>query len=222
MDDDQKDIYNFFCKNSFGFIDSVKFFTTPFSAITYIYDEVKGNVDLFIVYIENNLNNIMLAHDVQEYYPHIKVIFYSDNLECAEDIFEAYPSYFLKTPIKIHKMTSALERIKLTLDLDENQMLILKTCGEVRKIKYSSIIYMESIGRKIFIYTQDGEYIVNMTMQEMMCKLPDNFVLCHRSYIVNINKINSYKCDELQLVGGTLIPVSRSKKSEIKALVNAN
>jgi len=88
------------------------------------------------------------------------------------------------------------------------------------KILFSTINYIESDGRKLSIYTSDNVYDVNMTINEMLEKLPEQFVQCHRSYIANKEKIKGLFKGNIQLFTNELIPVSRTYNSIIKTLVN--
>ena len=55
-----------------------------------------------------------------------------------------------------------------------------------------------------------------MTMAEVMKQLPQNFVQCHRSYIVNVDKIVQIIGEEIELSNGNIIPLSRSHIKEVK------
>ena len=50
----------------------------------------------------------------------------------------------------------------------------------------------------------------------MLNHLPDFFIRSHKSYIVNINKVSSLRLNELFLLNGKSIPVSRSFLQNIK------
>lgn len=197
--------------------ESILEFSTSFSLATYVYDEKKGEIDLIFLQVEGKEDDsIFLAEDIQNYFPHIRVVFYSETPDCAENIFVANPSYFLLVPFQPKHVMEAMHRVRQTLDEETQQSLIIISRGQMQRIRYPMIHYVESIGRKLMIYVQDNVFEINMTMANILEKLPAYFVQCHRSYIVNVNKINKLNGDELIMMDGSYIPVARQRLSEVK------
>ena len=192
-------------------------YTTAFSFITGIYDELKGDADLVIMHIEDDKDeNIRMARDIQEYFPHIKVIFYSENRICAESVFLAMPSFFFRLPSEDKVIFNALERINKNIIYDNNSSLKIVSKGQIIKLKYEEINYMESAGRKICIYSTSGNFETSSTMDDMMKQLPEYFYKCHRSYIVNLYKVTSITKLGISVLGKSIIPYSRDAKEELR------
>lgn len=195
----------------------IEFFATPFETVSYIYDEVKGDIDLLMVHVSNSDDeNILMAQDIQNYFPHIMMVFFSEATDCAESIFQARPLYFLKMPIRPNSLHTAIDRAIENLEEEKNQVLSVVSKGELQKVKLSTIVYIESIGRKLFIHTNNGEVSVNMTMDEILGRLPDMFEQCHRSYIVNMSKVTAIRGDEACLSNDIYVPIARSHLKDIK------
>ena len=77
---------------------------------------------------------------------------------------------------------------------------------------------MESQRAYIKIVTTKNEYISKMTTQEMEALLPENlFKRIHRSYIVSINKIDSYTAEMVE-VNGISLPIGRGYRGTIEKL----
>ena len=53
-------------------------------------------------------------------------------------------------------------------------------------------------------------------LDEIQEKLPEQFIRCHQSYIVNIEKIQFLSGKEIILDDDTVIPVSRNKYKDTK------
>ena len=199
---------------------SVSCFTTPFSFVTYIYDVVKGDIDLLFIHVlKENDDNIFLAKDIQSFFPHIRIIFYSEDTVCAENIFTANPSYFLKIPFKLTKIKHAISKINDDLDEECNQVITILEKGKTQRIKLSSILYMESVGRKMYVYTNERVCVTNMTMNDIMEKIPSYFFQCHRSYVVNLDRVSTMMTDELTMLNGQSIPIARSRQKELKKIM---
>lgn len=87
--------------------------------------------------------------------------------------------------------------------------------------------YIESMDGEVFVNVSGDAYNCAMTLQELEKKLKGyGFYRCHRSYIVNLQKVreiitwtkNSYSL-KLNVGEGTIIPLSRTKISELKEYI---
>ena len=189
---------------------SIETFNNPFSLVTYVYDVSKGNVDLMIIGLDDAGESIEMAKDIQDYYSHINLIFFSDDNKCIEDIFDAMPMYFLKVPI----IQKKLEKNAVQKEVG-NQFTIVSQ-GQYQKIRMDSVDYIESVGRKINIYGIEIFFETNMTMQNILEKLDGRFLQCHRSYIVNTTRIAKMSGDTIQMNNGEIIPVARGRMHQVK------
>ena len=59
-------------------------------------------------------------------------------------------------------------------------------------------------------------WTVYMKMDELEKILPEYFLRCHKSYIVNMNQILSLSSEGIVLESGKKLPVSRAKYREAK------
>jgi two-component system LytT family response regulator len=79
----------------------------------------------------------------------------------------------------------------------------------------SEILYIESQREYIKIVTAKSEYNSKMGTQEIEDLLPSNlFKRIHRSFIVSINKIDSYTADMIE-INGVSIPIGRGYRDVI-------
>lgn len=192
-------------------------YTTPFALVTGVYDELKGDLDLAMVRLTGiDDERIDMMKDLQDYFPHIRAVFYSDNTECAESIFKAVPTFFLKLPLNEEKLTNAIERVEKYFCEDVNQTFVIKLGGKIQKLRFSALRYIESLGRKLVFYTDNGAYEANMNMDSIMEKLPECFFRVHRSYIANMNYASALLDGNLVMFNGEEIPVSRTNLQRVK------
>ena len=85
-------------------------------------------------------------------------------------------------------------------------------------IDYSNISYFESREKRIILSTDNKEYYFYETIDNLAQTLPEMFLRCHRSFIVNVNKIRNVRLADncIFLENGFIVPVSRSYKAELK------
>ena len=71
-----------------------------------------------------------------------------------------------------------------------------------------------------YVITAEREYLVPKTLKFLASQLnSEKFTKTHRSYFVNLLKIESLKTDSL-LINNVEIPVSNSKKNQLRQLLH--
>lgn len=133
-----------------------------------------------------------------------------------EYVFEGYDvqafNYLLK-PINQECLNTCLNKF---VSLYSSDFYYYHKGNDVFKIPYYEIIYVEKKGHDAIINTANKMYVERTSLNDMLNHLPDFFIRSHKSYIVNINKISSLRLNELFLLNGKSIPVSRSFLPDIK------
>ncbi|WP_246021321.1 LytTR family transcriptional regulator DNA-binding domain-containing protein [Paenibacillus lentus] len=115
------------------------------------------------------------------------------------------------------------DRANITL-----QKIYTKRNDKVILFDPPEVDYIESLEGSILVYVGGENYVCALTLTELEQRLLNfGFFRCHRSYIVNLQKVreiitwtkNSYS---LRLSTGkdAVVPLSRAKLQELKALLN--
>lgn len=161
-------------------------------------------------------NGIELAKKIQKHSRRTKIIFITGYIEFAPDIFQVEPVYLLKKPIRIEKLKEAIDRAIEKLQEEERQEVVLQNKGAVLRININYVSYIENQKRKQIIYENDNIVSVYMKMDELEERLGMTFVRCHHSYLVNMGYIKNFTSRAIELMDGTIIPVSRPKSKQAK------
>ncbi len=76
---------------------------------------------------------------------------------------------------------------------------------------YSSILYFETRNKRVILYRSGDEHEFYDSFSSMEARLPEEFVRCHRSFIVNLTYVTRVDFAHLQIIleGEIVIPVSR-------------
>ncbi|TBN06391.1 response regulator transcription factor [Hyunsoonleella flava] len=83
------------------------------------------------------------------------------------------------------------------------------------KVDINDILYIEAERNYCRIYSKTKEHLLVMTLKDMDEKLPSkHFLRVHRSYIINISKINEVANSHI-VIGKKAIPISKSLKEEL-------
>ena len=103
---------------------------------------------------------------------------------------------------------------------DKNSFFVETRSGK-ESIPYDQIYYFEAREKKIYLCTQGEEFGFRGSIETLESELPPQFLRCHRSYIVNRTKIVKvmFAQNNIELMQGFSIPLSRSYKSALKGMV---
>ena len=154
---------------------------------------------------------VSLAAGLQERDPLIRIIFLAERDDDVSDIFDARPMGLLMKPFRQEKIDTALDRAIQDLEEAGADFLQLKNREHLLRMPYQEICYIESDRRYLYIHKQSGSDRVRMKLSELEKLLPDYFVRCHQSYIVNLHELTTLTGSSLVLSGGVRLPVSRSR-----------
>lgn len=87
------------------------------------------------------------------------------------------------------------------------------------KVRFHDILYVESMREYIYIHTDTGNVMTKMSMLEIETILRHDFLRCHRSFLVNIQKISAYTAEEI-IVGKKAVPIGISYKRIVETLLS--
>jgi DNA-binding LytR/AlgR family response regulator len=135
---------------------------------------------------------------------------------------------YLVKPISKERFDKSLEKLSTISTLEkpflaeEKQLkdLYINVDKRLVKVEIASIYLIEAKGDYISIKTDEKNYLVHSTLKKIEDKLPSNmFFKAHRSFIINFSEIVDIE-DNTVLIRQIVVPVSRSKKSELMERLN--
>lgn len=152
-----------------------------------------------------------------------QIVLMSNMKHYAVDAFEVEVLDFLPKPIEYPRFLKTLNKLEKRVDgdvagdkkVDDQDSIFFKVNGKLQKIKLEDILYFESMSDYVKIITAQKNYVVLQTMTNLEKILPTNFVRCHRSYMINLSKVDALD-DRVLEIEKHAIPVSRSYYNAIK------
>jgi two-component system, LytTR family, response regulator len=127
---------------------------------------------------------------------------------------------FLSAAMKAKKQFEIIDK-KPTETISE-EFIIVKTDYKLQQIALNEIVYIEGLKDYIKIYRQNiaKPVICLMSMKVIEEKLPgDTFMRVHRSFIVNLNKIQTVERSRI-IFGDIYIPVSDNYKERFHEFIS--
>lgn len=162
------------------------------------------------------INGLETARRIREQDKDMLIIFLTAYSEFVFESFKVDAFRYLVKPVQNQELTETLEAIYQKLSTPE-EYLNFQFQNETFSIKYSDIIYIEGMRDKIWIYCSDGIYRWRGTIKNLNEKLNEKgFFQVHRSYIINMNKIQKYSSQTVLMEGGHKVPISKYRMNEFK------
>ena len=137
--------------------------------------------------------------------------------------FEVQPFDYLVQPVQKDHFEKTMERLFCSrqdrLSPEKVNLLVRKGCGS-NIISVQDIICCEIIDRKMYLYLVSGEVIdYYERIENLEKKLDGRFFKCHRSYLINLNHLKSYRNNTAYMTNGKEIPVSRLRSREFSSVI---
>jgi DNA-binding LytR/AlgR family response regulator len=153
-----------------------------------------------------------------------KVILTTSKPEYAYDAFEYNVTDFLKKPFTYQRFIESLQKVTAHADSTPATVSIdhifIKTEGKLVRLNNDDILYIESMGDYVKFVTTDKKYVTHNTIKNLEDKVnKESFMKVHRSYIINISKIDDIRENDLYIKGNE-IPVSKAHKPEVMKRLN--
>src|SRR4051812_33229172 len=128
------------------------------------------------------------------------------------------PFDFERFLVAVTKVKTA-QKEKATPEVSEQKdYLFLNVQKKKVKILFSEIVYIESQREYIRIVTTKKEFLSKMGTHEIEELLPHHlFKRIHRSFIISVNKIESYTAEMVE-VSGVSIPIGRGYRDVLESL----
>ncbi|MCG1035981.1 LytR/AlgR family response regulator transcription factor [Polaribacter sargassicola] len=183
-----------------------------------------ASIDLFFLDINMpDVSGLSLAKSINK---KSKIIFTTAYREYAIDGFDLQAVDYLLKPIAFDRFlqsvnkffetqTTVSKKVKTVETSLKNNYIFVRSERKMVKVVFDEILYVESLSDYIKIYTTEKVLVTRETISNIEMKLPSQqFLRIHRSYIVNLNKVDSYT-NELLEIGKKAITISRTYKENV-------
>lgn len=203
------------------FISSIISYSSPETLLSDIQTGRNFDTLLMDIDFESGKNGIDYVEKIYHANPAIRTIYVTGYTErFVQHIFLKKSSLvgFLSKPAQKDILKELLSKVKKELDDDKSFLICTTGKGTVHNISCHSILYLESNAHKVLIHTEidNAVYTVYDRLTSFLDKLPSNFIQCHKSYLINMDKIKKIDKKTVFLLDGTCIQISKKYASTIK------
>ncbi len=182
-----------------------------------------GDVDL--LFLDINLPKISGLNFLRSLKNPPKVIVTTAYPDYAHEGFELDVVDYLLKPFSFERFIQALSKLKaertdeakssepLSRDY-EHQYAFVKVDKTLHRVDFEDIYYIESDKDYVKIIRTGENLMLLQTLKHWLAMLPErHFVQVHKSFIVNIARIDKITGNQIK-IGGTTIPIGRHYKQD--------
>lgn len=182
-----------------------------------LFDWLKSNTAalIFLDIQLNSENGIDIAREINRIQPELSVVYVTGYSDFAGQICLSRFESFLLKPVDKEKFRFVFRRVMKDIELKTN-FIHLKAGSSLVSLDTRKIMYAESYHRQIIVHCCDETREYYYKISDLMTVLPNNFVQIHKSYIVNMDLIQSVKSAQITLRDRTVLPLSQKKSTEFK------
>ena len=155
---------------------------------------------------------IEVVQKYRRYFPHAQVIYMAEMAHYTAQIYDTEHAYFLAKPFSQEGVNAALACALQGISQNMHNSLPVKIGTTVRLVKYSDILYIESQRRKLRIHTHTEAIDIYGSLAAVAAALPDQFIQCHKSFIVNLDYAVELEKEGFVMASGAKVAVSQTKR----------
>lgn len=210
------------------FLELVEKFTNPVKAFNYLSE---NEIDLLFIDIQMpDLSGL----DIVSKLNHKPVlIFTTAYSEYAMEGFKADAIDYLLKPIDYPDFLKAVSKAKELIYAKSGKnvniqsskdFLFIKSEYKIIRLNFSEIKYIQGMSEYVRIYLTNGKPIMSLlSLKSLEAQLPEElFMRVHKSYIVNLQKINIIERNEIVYDDGVIIPISQQYKQKFQDYIDKN
>lgn len=192
---------------------SILKYSNPLEFIEYY----KNNCDIDVVFMDilmGEVDGYFIAKEIHEIDHKTKIIFLTSVTKYALKGYEIDAVRYLIKPVSKATLNEVLKKAIHQIQVENNEFLIEKNDKGVFKIYLSDIKYIETYCRNTMIHTKQKDVLSYRNMKVHLSGLNNHFVRCHSAIIVNLEYVDSVEQNQLKLITGETVPISKYRKKD--------
>lgn len=197
----------------------VEVFISGEECLKYLEKETALDVLFLDIELGQKIDGVMVGHKIRSDLSNevIQIVYVSSKENYAMQLFRNRPMDFLVKPVKREDIERTMNEYKRIFG-DKKNFFEFRIGKLAYRIAEDEILYFQCSGKKIRIITnrkEKKEYYGGMAEVERKID-QDKFWVIHKSYIVNINYISEFRLNEVVMVTGEVLPISRTYQKKVQ------
>ncbi len=176
-----------------------------------------GGADILLTEIELRGRSAIsiIKNSLKETSP-LQVLYMTSKMEYCTEVYETRHCGFLMKPVNLKRLIRDIYRARHTLETMKANGIVVPQGSRIHVLSPQSLLYVESHGRVLKVVTDSDLVETYNKLSHFSFQLDKRFLLCHKSYLVNIERVARFCGDSFQMQNGAEIPISQSKRKEVR------
>lgn len=160
--------------------------TNPIEVLHY---SNSNSVDVFIldIQLKSDMSGLELAEKIRESNKDCYIIFTTGHLEYSLVAYKLKTFDYLAKPITLERLEETV--LRLIDDINGQPKKYIKIDSKSTLVDENEILYIKREGMKLIYHTTSRDYEAYSSFAKMEPLLPKNFIRCHKSFVINLNKV---------------------------------
>lgn len=163
-----------------------------------------------------------VAKEIRSFDKAAPILFFTSSPEFAFESYSVKALNYILKPITKEKLYFTFDELLVQIaSQDEEASQVIKSKEGIQKILLSNLTFVEVIGRNVLYHLRSGKVIECNSSFSSVCDTLLNyrcFIKPHRSYLVNMQYVNTIDNHQITLQTLTTVPIAQGKSKEIKSL----
>lgn len=147
------------------------------------------NVVILDIDLNNDISGLKIAETIRKQDKNIYIIFITGHLEYGLMAYRYKTFDYIAKPLTSERFQETI--LRLYEDVSNDNPRYIRLDNNKTIIPENSVKYIQKDGMKLVFSTDTRTYEVYNSFNKVAPILPRQFVRCHKSYIVNLDKINN-------------------------------
>ena len=171
---------------------------------------------LFLDIYMPGLSGVETARRIRASGSEVSIIFATTSQDHGLDSFEVQASDYLVKPFREEDVSSCLDWFFSHIP-EPLRPLSVYSEGEWQKLPLSAILYVDVYDHQSRIHTARGPIVVRRGLDDLESAIGSgDFLRCHRSFLVNLNHVESVEGNAFRMDDQSLVPISSSNALRIR------
>jgi len=166
------------------------------------------------------ITGMSAAKEIRQFDQDVKIIFMTSSPEFAVDSYSVGAFYYLLKPVRKEMLFLLLDKIISESEIKPGDSFLIKSKTGLTRIYLSRLEFAEVIGRTLIYHLNDGSVIEAVgSMNELEKELLSRpcFIKTHRSYIINMEQIDTICQREVRMQSRAVVPMSKANSNIVKS-----
>ncbi|MCF6413087.1 LytTR family transcriptional regulator DNA-binding domain-containing protein [Collinsella tanakaei] len=149
----------------------------------------------------------------------MQVVYILGDARFISKLYETQHACAIMRPFSAIEILAAFRHALELCDDERRRPLRIRSIAGERVLSPQSIVYIESCKRILCLHTRQGVVSTYARMRDLSPLLPQQFVHCHKSFVVNLDYLDEIGSRELKLTTGDVVPVSQGCRKDVAAAI---